>query len=170
MELRKTAAVVLTILLTCSFFLADCKQGIPEITTEVVLSDITEEEWRQICISSKPEGVSIDDFKKIYVNVKIAKSKKAVERTIDIPDLYAVIDQFDRLRTTMGGSGEQNNIGTEDTAEWTAYAIFDSRGLSNQDIRDMFSESEIVVRYRLNNGYRIESRISIGDNMTIEKD
>jgi len=68
-----------------------------------------------------------------------------------------------------GMAGEQNNIGTEDTAEWTAYAIFDSRGLSERDIREMFGESEIVVRYRMNNGDRIESRIPIGDNMINEK-
>lgn len=169
MEVRKTAAIVFTVLLTCSIFLAGCKLGIPEITTEIVLSDITEEEWRQIGISSKPVGVSINDFKKIYVSAKITNSKEAIERTAEIPDLYSVINQFDGLRTSMGGSSEQNNIGTEDTAEWTAYAIFNSRGLSEEDIRDMFAETEVVVRYRMNNGDKIESRISIGDNMIIEK-
>lgn len=170
MDVRKTAAVVLMVLLTCSFFLAGCKLGIPEITTEIVLSDITEEEWRQIGISSKPVGVSIDDFKKIYINAKITNTKEAIERTAEIPDLYTVINQFDGLRTSMGGSSEQNNIGTEDTAEWTTYAIFNSRGLSEQDIRDMFGETEVVVRCRMKNGDKIERRILMGDNMTIEKD
>lgn len=167
MEVLKKLLIVIT-LLTCSIALGGCKQNNPEITTSIILSDITEDEYSQISESNKQEGATINDLKKLYIDIKISNSKKATERTITISDLF-IIDRYDRFRTTVGGSGEQNNIGTEDTAESFAYVIFDIRGLSEQDLRSLYSESKIYVAYKLKNINLVEKSISIGDNLTINK-
>ena len=59
----------------------------------------------------------------------------------------------------------QNNIGIEDAAKSTAYIIFDSRGLNEQDLRNIYDNSEIYIAYKLKNSDLVEKRVSIGDNL-----
>ena len=163
--LKKTFTIVI-IMLTCSLVLGGCKQKNSEITTSITLSNITEDEYIKISESSKPEGANINDIKKLYIDVKTSNSKKATERTITIPNLY-IIDTSDRFRTTGGSTSVQNNIEIEDTAESTAYIIFDSRGLSEQDLRNLYSESDIYISYKLRNSKIVIKNISIGDILTV---
>jgi hypothetical protein len=170
LKVRISALLILLALPTVMF--VGCKtpdselqsKSAPEIQTEAVLSSITEEEYQKIGTGSKPEeGVSINDLKKLSVSVKIIHSKNAVKREIRIPDL-TLIDRYDRVRSTSAGSFEQNNIGTDDTAESAAWIIFDSRGMSEQDIREIFKQSEIYAGYRIENHDMIENKISIGES------
>jgi len=167
LSFRKLTSVVI-ILLTCSLVLTGCKQRNPDITTSITLNKITEEEYNKIGNTSKPEGVTINDLKKLYIDVEFASSINAVERKITLSNLY-IVDKYDRLRTIGGGTSERNNIGTEDAAESMAYIIFDSRGLSEQDIRSLYSESIIYIAYELKNGQLEEKRISIGDELIFNK-
>ncbi len=168
MAVYKKSIPLVIILLICSFVLGGCKGSNPEITTSITLSNITEEEYNQITESNKPEGATINDLKKLYVDAKITNSKKATERVIIIPDIY-IIDRYDRVRSTSGGSWTQNNIKTEDFAESYEYVIFDIRGLGEQDIRSLYSKSEIYIAYRLNSSDLVEKRVVIGTNMLINK-
>jgi hypothetical protein len=165
MAVYKRLTLLIVILLICSLVLGGCKQRNPEITTSITLSKITKEEYNKIGDSNKPEGATIDDLKKLYIDVKINNSKKAVERKITMPNLY-IIDRNDRVRTTGGGTSEQNNIGDEDTAASMAYVIFDSRGLSEQDLRNLYRESKINIAYKLKNGNLLGRTISVGDGLT----
>ncbi|MGH4141150.1 hypothetical protein [Clostridium sp.] len=153
-------------LLICSFILVGCKGNNPEIKTVITLSNITEQEYNNNDLS-KSEGASIDDIKKLYINVKISNSKKAEERTIIIPDLSIVLNGHDKVRAVGGGTTEQNNVGKQDTADSMAFVIFDSRGLSEQDIRNLYSKSEIKIEYKLKNSNMVESKITIGKDLMI---
>ncbi|HHW00229.1 MAG TPA: hypothetical protein GXX36_11820 [Clostridiaceae bacterium] len=164
MVFSKRLILLVTILITFSFTIAGCKQSNPEITTSIAIDKITQEEYDKIDDSSKPEGVTINDLRKLLINVKITNSKKAEERKITIPDLF-IIDKIDGVRTTGGTTYERNNVGTEDTAESMAYIIFDIRGLSEQDLRDLYKESEIYISYKPKNGNLVEKSISVGDNL-----
>jgi len=164
----KKAVSLFIILLICSFVLGGCKESNPEITTSITLSDITEEEYNQINDSNKPEGATINDLKKLYVDAKITNSKKATERIITLPDIL-IIDRYDRVRSISGGSWKQNNIGIEDYAESFDTVIFDIRGLSEQNLRSIYSNSEIYIAYRLKGSDLVEKKVVIGDNMTINK-
>ncbi|KAB3529606.1 hypothetical protein [Alkaliphilus serpentinus] len=168
MAFLKRLTLLIIIFLTYSFILVGCKQSSPEIRTSITISKITQEEYNKIDNSSKPEDSNIDDFRKLYIDVKMTNSKKAVERKITIPNLY-IIDKYERVRTTSGGASEQNNIGTEDTAKSMAYIIFDSRGLSEQDIRNLYRESKIYIAHRLRNGDLVEKSISVGNELTFNK-
>lgn len=155
------------VLLICSFILVGCKDNNPKIKTVITLGNIAEEEYQKINDSSKPEGVSIKDIKKLYINVKIINSKKAEERRIIIPDLSIVLNGHDKVRAVGAGTTEQNNIRTEDTAESTAFVLLDFRGLSEQDIRNLYSKSEIKIEYKLKNSNLVKSKISIGKDLII---
>jgi hypothetical protein len=162
----KKILLIALMLIICSFALYGCKEKNPEITTVITLRNITDEEYNQISNSSKPEGAKINDLKKLYIDVKITNSKKATDRTITLPDLF-IIDRYDRVRTTGGGYSEQNNIGTEDAAEKIANITFDSRGLSERDLRSIYSRSEIYISYKLKNSDLVEKRVSIGDSLKL---
>ena len=149
--------------------LVGCKNNKPEIKIDITLNKITNEEYKKLNDNNKPEGISIDDLKKLSVDVKIINSKKALERTIDIPDLINVINKYDdKVRGLFGGTGIQNNIGTEDTAESTAYVIFDSRGMSNKDIISLYNNSEITISYKLKDSGLSESKVFIGENIEVD--
>ena len=154
-------------LLLCSFILVGCKDNNPEIKTVITLSNITEEEYHNIKDSSKLEGTTINDIKKLYINVKIINSKKAEDRTIIIPDLSIVLNGPDKVRAVGGGTTEQNNIGAEDTAESTSFVLIDFRGLNDQDIKKLYSKSEIKIEYKLNNSDLIESKVTIGKELMV---
>lgn len=164
MSFFKRLAPLVIILITCLFSLGGCKHSAPEITASATLSEITQEEYNKIDDSSKPEGVTIDDLKKLYIDVKITNSKEATERRITISNLY-IIDKYNKVRTICGGTSEQNNIGTEDTAESMAYIIFDGRGLSEKDLRNLYKESKIYIAYKLKDGNLVERILSVGNNL-----
>ena len=155
------------ILLISLAVLVGCNDNKPEIKTVVTLSNITEEEYQQTQDSRKPGGAAIKDFKKLYVNVKILNSKKAENRTIIIPDLYTIVNVQDRVRAVAGGGADQNNIGTGSIAESIAFVIIDSRGLTEENIRSLYNNSEIKVSYKLKNSDTVENIISIGKNIVI---
>ncbi|MGV8984441.1 hypothetical protein, partial [Clostridium sp.] len=151
----KKLSVIGMVLLFSIVILVGCKKNKPEIKTVITLGSITTEEYKQISDSSKLQGVSIDDLKKLYIDIKIINSKKATNRAISIPDLY-IIDRQDKVRTVGGGTTEQNNIGKEDTTESMAFIIFDTRGLSEDNISSLYNNSDIKVSYKLNNSEIVE--------------
>jgi len=164
--IKKISSIVL-IISACTIILVGCKEKKPEIITSIILSNITNEEYNLISESSKPKGTSINDFKKLYVEVKITNSKKAIKRTITIPDLF-IVDRYDRIRSTSGGFTEINNIGSEDTAVGMADIIFDSSGLSEEELRSIYGAAEIYVGYKTKKSNMVESKISIGKELTIK--
>ena len=84
-----------------------------------------------------------------------------------IPNLSIILNGHDRVRTVGGGSTEQNNLGNEDTAESTEFVLFDFRGLSEQDIRNLYNKSEIKIEYKLKSSNKVESKVSIGKDLMI---
>ena len=167
MILVKRLLLIPIVLLICSFILVGCKDNNPEVKTVITLSNITEDEYQKINNSSKLEGISIYDLKKLDINVKIINSKKAEIRTIIIPDLSIVLNGHDTVRAVGGGTTEKNNIGTEDISESMAFVIFDSRGLSEQDIRNLYNKTEIKIEYKLKNSNLVENKVSVGKDLII---
>ena len=141
----------------------------PEIKTVITLGNITKEEYKQYNDSNKPQGISINDLKKLYVDVKIINSKKATNRSISIPDLFIILNGQERVRAISGGNSQQNNIGREGTAESMAFVIFDSRGLSQDNISSLYNNSDIKVSYKFKNTAIVENTTSIGKHLLIIK-
>lgn len=157
--------LVLIVSLIYLIILGGCSSK-PEIKVDIILSDITKEDYDKIGDNGKPKDIIMDDLKKLQVNVKITNSKKAVERNIEIPNLIDVINKFDnKTRGIYGGNGSQNNINVENTAEAFAYVIFDSRGVTVDDVVSMYSNSEIDISYKLKNDDKVEKKVSIGKSI-----
>ncbi len=157
------------VLLICSSILVGCKDNTPVIKTDIIVSNISKEDYQKFYNSIEPEGISKGDIKKLNVNVKILNSMKAEERTIIIPNLSIILDKYDRTKiiALRGGSSTRNDIGTQDTAESSQYVIFNMKGLSEQDLRNLYSKSDIKIGYKLKNSNLVESKVSIGKNLVI---
>jgi hypothetical protein len=140
-----------------------CMNKSPEIETIISLSNISEDEFIAVRDNNVLEDITIENYKKLYVNVKIKNSKTAIERAIMIPDLYT-IDKYDQIRSKKGSSYELNNIRSEDIAESMSYIIFYSKGLSEDDIRDIFENEEIYISYKFMNQNLVEEKIPISEN------
>ena len=147
------------------FSLTGCSSKKPEIITIVELNNITEDEFRYIK-NLNISNAKWEDYRKLIINVKIIDSKKAFERIIIIPNLF-LIDQYDRIRSIRGNTHELNNIKKENTAFSMADIIFDCRELSIEDIKNIYKDAYIYVRYKINNN-TIEKNISIGEQITIQ--
>lgn len=146
------------------FSLTGCSKK-PEIITIVELNNITEDEFRYIK-NLNISNARREDYKKLIINVKIINSKKASERIMIIPNLF-LIDQYDRIRSICGNTHELNNIKKENTALSMADIIFDCRELSIEDIKNIYKDAYIYVRYKIKNN-TIEKNISIGEQITIQ--
>lgn len=165
---KKSFLILVIVSLISLLTLAGCNNNKPEIKINITLDNITNEEYKKFNENNKPEGIAINDLIKLSVNATIINSKKAVERNINIPDLFAVINNYDnKARGLSGGTAVQNNIGTESTAETSAYVIFDRRDMSDQDIINLYNNSDIIFSYKLKDSELNENKISIGKNMKI---
>ena len=133
----------------------------PKLQANIVLSLISEEEFNKIGQGSKLPEAKLDDFRKLKIEVGILKSKQMIDREILIPDVYYIIDHYDRIRTSMGGDYEQNNIGKEDFAKSNIYVVFDASGLTKDDYDKMFKGLNISVDWTYKNGETVKNILPI---------
>jgi hypothetical protein len=64
---------------------------------------------------------------------------------------------------------EQNNMGSEDAAQSSAYVIFDSRGMSELDIINQFQSPEINDSYKTVENNTYDSKKFIGENVNANR-
>lgn len=133
----------------------------PELQTNVALSPISQEEFDKIGPSSKLPDAKPEDFRKLTIEVGILNSKQMINREIFIPDVLYRIDHYDRVRSSVGGDYEQNNIGKENFAKSSKYVVFDARGLTKEDYKKMFNDLNITVNWTYSNGEEVNNILSI---------
>lgn len=160
----KNRLVLVTILILSVIFLSfgmiQCSET-PELHANVVLSSISQEDFNKIGLGSKLPEAKLDDFRKLTIDIAISNSKLMINREISIPDVYYIIDHYDRFRTSMGGGYEQNNIRKEDFAKSYKYVVFDARGLTKEDYSKMFNGLNISVNWTYKNGETVKNILPI---------
>jgi predicted nucleic acid-binding Zn-ribbon protein len=166
-DIKKVSSVLIVLLVTVMFLLC-CKKKNPEIQTTITLENISEKEYESIKYLSNQEKGAREDYKKLTAHVEITNSKKAVERMINIPNLY-IINEYDGLRVINGQSESRNNVGKEETADCLESIIFNSKGLSEQNIRNIYNDSVIYIAYRLKDSEVTENKVSIGKETIIKE-
>lgn len=87
------------------------------------------------------------DLKEIYVSVYITNAK-GYEKNIKIPDLN-IIDHIDTARSMKQSSQLMNNI-RDTNAQYVKRIIFDMKGLTIAQLKDLFYQSYIIVELKCN--------------------
>lgn len=158
MKFIKITSIVFCVLLFIALiWFYESRDQNPIVNVSAELSGITQEEYDNVNISSFPRGESkpaLNAFKKLTVNVCMDNSKQMMDREIIIPSLL-LID------SVSAGCYERNNIGSENRAESMEYIIFDGRKLTDQDIKDIYKESEVFVSWTRKNGITEERKYLI---------
>ncbi|MBD7944822.1 hypothetical protein MKZ20_00785 [Psychrobacillus sp. FSL K6-2684] len=150
----------------CSILTA-CNNAEPEITIGTVISNLTEEDFNTLGRPVEYSESKKEDFKKLTFNFYM-EHKSDTERKIEMFDNWSgVLDNHDQIKRYWGGKGTSQDNSEESFAEYQYELTFYSKGLSEEDIKEIFNESEIVVEWTNGDGSQSETFI-IGDTITFE--
>lgn len=150
-----------------SIFATGCNSKAPDVTTLIELSNLSEDDYKKFNHAIDQSGLNVGDLKKLIVKVDLTGLKPKLNRSIQISDLY-VIDRYDRIRTVTGGEYERNNVSFEDSAEAMKFVVFDAKGLKEEELRNIFKNATIKVRWLTRKGEEVKRDISIGESMMIK--
>ena len=133
----------------------------PESKLTFIVSGLTDEEYDEVG-TSELKNPTKDDFMKIDFDLTVKKSDKISNREITIPSFKEVINSTGEDRYWFANS-TTNDTPTGD-AEYTADIVFYAKGLNDQDIRNMFSSSEVVISWSENGSSR-EKVYNLGESI-----
>jgi len=155
----------ISIITILSVLLTGCRQqnNGPFVNPIIELKNITDEEYEEI--SRNLPKLDRQNLKKLFIQVDISNAKKCKTRDINIPDLYA-IDSFDKVRSLLGGGSEINNLKKESSAQAVKYLIFDSAGMTLNNIKEIYSGKIIKVEIITPDNIRLEYNYDIGKLLT----
>jgi hypothetical protein len=161
MKLSKRLRILfisLLILLILSFLFIINTYKIPEINVKVELCKLTNEEFN---VLSKTDNVSIDNVKKLNIEVKITKTSKCKIRDVKIPDLN-LIDRIDYIRS-YELNYQEDNILKNSQAIFAKDITFNSTDLSITELKKIFNNEKIIITIVTNYNREFNYSYSIGE-------
>ncbi len=162
---RKRSGTVLPVIITVLLFAAGAMiinyNRNPQVRTAVTLSGISEEEYFGL---NNSKYYDYHDLKKLIVQVDIKNTPNYRFREIRIPDLLK-IDRIDEIRSLKMFQREENNTGYN-YAQSYQFIVFDSTGLTAEDVKRIYADDIIEVEIITHSGDKILNKYSIGDLLT----
>ena len=139
---------LLFLLILLSSLLAACNSSEPEIQVETIISDLTAEEFDGLGGTEEYGESTVKDYKKLTFDFSI-KHDDEVERKIEMFEEWRTLlnDYDDYERYWFGESSSQDNI-DENFANYHYELVFYSKGLSEENIREIFKEARINVDWK----------------------
>ncbi len=137
----------------------------PKVNVKVELSQITNEESS---VLFKTDNISIDNVKKLYLEVEITDSPKCKVRDVNIPDLN-LIDRIDYVRSYKANYREENRLKSS-KAFFTKEYIFNSTELSIAELKEIFQEEKITISIVTNINKEFYYSYSIGELLEASPD
>ncbi len=156
--------IILIISISFSGLLNSIRSNYPEVTASIELRDVTEEEYDANSLAE----YSIQNLKILYADIRVKNSKHCKKRDIQIPELN-VIDGFDRVRSIKGGSSETNNLYKDNNAQAIKFVIFDSTGLTINDIKRIYQDEFIAVNITTRKGKDISRSYNVGEMIKVRQ-
>ncbi|RNB81125.1 hypothetical protein EDM56_25710 [Brevibacillus fluminis] len=136
------------ILLGCILIYAESLPQIPGVHIQATIGPITEEEYRLV----QGKQLNRADLQKLLVRLKLSDSKSMTERTLKLPDLSAPLKNLSNSRVLQQFAAERNLPGVEEEATAEQFVIFDARGLDDEAIRELYSDSVGYLIYHDRDG------------------
>lgn len=127
------------------------KKHNPDIKTTFTVTKLTDDDFTSVGAAT---GSTKEDFRKVYFSIHVKQSKYLSNRKINVPDLKNIMNSYDMERYWYGKNMTWDNP-TED-AEYTYDIMFYSKKLTDEDIKSIFKDSQIVISW-INNKYIEES-------------
>lgn len=149
MKKRVSFGISLICLLAFTIGLIACgkinKPEEPKVNLTLKISDLTEEEFKEIG-TKEIENATRKDFKKAEFILEAEFSYKVIDRKIEIPSIKSIISSIPGERYWYGSSNSQDNIG-EKVAKYNEKVVFLSKGLEDDEIKDIFKGAEVKITW-----------------------
>lgn len=154
------AILVLILLLTA------CNNKVPLIEIEAKISPISEKEYKKIGATKDLSELKQEDFKIFEFNFNMEHTDSVKERKVEmykfenLPQVLNGIDGNSRYR--YGGWNSQDNE-SENFATYHQDFVFYTKGLSDDDIKKVFSNEKITVSWTNYKNEQIKKEYNISD-------
>jgi len=134
----------------------------PEIIVQFNVTDLTDKEFSSVGTKGL-DNPTKDDFKNIEFTLDFKQSSnKTTNRKIVIPDIKKMVNSYDMERYWFGQSYNQDNS-QEDFAKYGYKFVLYSKGLSQQDIKNIYKASDVLVSWTTKDGTNEERIFKLND-------
>lgn len=149
------------ILLFMPIIIASGATNNPTINVKLIVSDLTDEEFESVGTYGLVNPVK-DDFKKIRFALHVNQLDNVTDRNITIPAFYSVVNAYGKDRYWFGSSYKQDNP-QDNFANYENEFVIYSKGLNEQDMKDIFSSEIVKISWNTKHDYYEENNINLGD-------
>lgn len=140
--------------------LVACKaKDYKDVNINFVISDLSDQDYQNI---NATYGTK-DNFKKISFVFDIKHGNKITNRVINIPDLKKIINSYDTQERYWTGDSSNTDNANDNFAYYETNLILYTKGLSTEDIKNIFKSAEVSLSYLDKKNNHIEDIFKISD-------
>ncbi len=157
----KKINLIITVLF-CVVILVACNEPEPNIEIEVIISPISEHEYRKI---DQTKG-SINDFKMLEFDFYMEHDDSVKDRKILISDFYnlfQVLNEIDGIYRYSGGRSLTQDNQSENFAMYQLEAVIYTKALSEDDLKRALSDVKFTVSWINTKNEKIEREYIVSD-------
>ena len=155
--------IVFTIIvLAIGIYSVDKYKNNPQINVEFNVSNLNDEEYMYVGTKGI-DNPTKNDFKNIEFSLDVTNSDAISNRNITIPNLKKVSNSYDKERYWFGPS-DIDDSPMNKYAKYSRQFVFYSKGLTEQDIKNIFNSSEVKISWTTSSGKDEEKIIKLGEN------
>lgn len=154
-----TVLLFLSTLLTLTACNVEKYNEIPNINLNFNVSSLTDEEFQSVGTKGV-ENATKNDFKNIELILHVEYSNKITKEKIVVPNIEK--DLHDKDILWFGKSSSRDNL-TENFADYEKRYVFLSKGLNEQDIKNIFNSSDVKISWTTSTGEKKESVFKLGE-------
>lgn len=157
----KKINLIITVLF-CVVILVACNEPEPNIEIEVIISPISEHEYRKI---DQTKG-SINDFKMLEFDFYMEHDDSVKDRKILISDFYnlfQVLNEIDGIYRYSGGRSLTQDNQSENFAMYQLEAVIYTKALSEDDLKRALCDVKFTVSWINTKNEKIEREYIVSD-------
>ncbi|SDM91590.1 hypothetical protein SAMN05518871_102556 [Psychrobacillus sp. OK028] len=156
----------LSLLFTGLFFLllTACNNEEPLIEIEVKISSISDDEYSNVGATKDLIEPKQEDFKVLEFTFNMKHTDAVTNRKVEMfEDWKKTLDSIDGIDRYWYGSASSQDNASENFAEYQQEIVFYAKGLSEEDIKNAFSDAKLTVSWTDNNFEQDEKQYKIAD-------
>lgn len=162
---------VIILILGVSFIITGCSRNEikdePKFGLKFNVSNLTEEEYKLVG-TKELKNPKKDDFKNIEFTLDVEHSNKISNRNISVPSIKEVIQKQYKDRYWFGKGDSEDNK-EANFASYGEKIVFYSKGLKEEEIKEIFKSSEVKISWSTDNEKSKEKIFNLGDIIEFEQ-
>lgn len=159
----KKSILCLTFLILL-LFLTACNNKEPSIEVVVKVSPISKEEYSRVGATKDIIEPKQADFKVFEYTFNMKHSNAVTNRQIETTEYFGkTLNRIDDVDRYWSGSGSSQDNPSENFAVYKEKFVFYARGLSQEDMKNAFSDIKLTVSWNDHKDVKREKQYKIAD-------